>query len=404
MKIYFLIILSILFTGLLVPVHTTIAQALPDKPSVVKIRADQTLVINGKPFLPNGFYLTGNDPMGALNKIADAGFNLVHAGGKKTPEVHEFMDKAASLGVYVIIENDADPLSMVNEYKDHPALLGYTLTDDANLKSKGETVTVLNEKIKKLDSNHITFIPIAQCAGDSSEGVHMKTFFNCTDIIGEELYPFGHPWWPNQNIRWNEDALVRDFQWAKPFNQPVWALPQTFAWNDYTSPPVPKEIRNQYYVSLINGVKGFIGFAFSWTVSMGVGHEALLEDEKTIGFSGNYDWQLDQSEPLWREVQKVNTEMKQLTPVILNGKRTKLETGNPGIVAASWEYEKKIYVAVANISANHRAIDLSLIVPDAVGKLQPLFTDRTKGLEMKGSQLTGIIQPTEVHVYLLDAK
>ena len=44
------------------------------------------------------------------------------------------------------------------------------------------------------------------------------------------------------------------------------------------------------------------------------------------------------------------------------------------------------------------------MVPDAVGKLQPLFAEGTKGLEMNNSILKGIIQPTDVHVYLLDAK
>lgn len=369
------------------------------KPMTSAVRTDGTLLVNGKPVLPYGFYIstghTGDMRLKCVEQVAKIGGTVVHIQGPWHEDTR-FLDRAAELGLWVVAGHTEteEKLPRVKKYKDHPAIIAWTLYDDANTLSTVEHLTKMNKRVKEIVPHRLTYIPL----GAQSKTVPLPAsgFFTCSDLIGWEMYPVARPG-NVAGLRATETQMAAVAELAAAAKRPYWVLPQSFAWPGGRL-PTPAEYRNICYVGLVNGAKGVM----PWSIYHNVESE-LRAKKKAEGKPAWEEWYLPDSKDLWAECGAVATELKVLAPLLLDGTRTKLTT-NGDVTAAVWTVEKEALVVVANLSET-AAQSVSLTLPkDAGSALKSEFKDRPSGLKLADGRLTGKVGKAEVHVYRLTAR
>ncbi|MBY0513636.1 MAG: hypothetical protein K2P78_06955 [Gemmataceae bacterium] len=376
------------------------AVAADPKPMTATLRADGTLLVNGKPVLPYGFYIstghTGDMRLRCVEQVAKVGGNVVHIQGPWDADTR-FLDRAAELGVWVVAghtETD-DKLPRVKAFKDHPAIIAWTLFDDANTLSTVEHLTAMNKKVKAIVPHRLTFVPL----GTQSVDVPMPAagFFDCSDVVGWEMYPVASPKAADPSLRATETQLAAVAELAATAKRLYWALPQSFAWPGGRV-PTPAEYRHICYVGLVNGARGVM----PWSIYHNVESE-LRAKKKADGKPAWEEWYLPDSKELWAECGAVAAELKALAPLLLDGKRTKLAAGDD-LSAAVWVGETESLLIVANLSET-AAMKVAVAVQiGPKGDLVSAFKGRPAGLKVVDGKLTGEIGKAEVHVYRVVAQ
>jgi hypothetical protein len=370
-----------------------------DEPKLMtsNVRKDGTLLVNGKPVLPYGFYIstghTGDMRLKCVELVHKIGGTVVHIEGPWHEDTR-FLDRAAELGLWVVAghtETEAK-LDRVKKFKDHPAIIAWTLYDDANTLSTVEHLTKMNKLIKEIVPHRLTYIPL----GTQSREVLMPAdgFFNCSDVIGWEMYPVANSKAKNDKaLKETETQMSLVAKAASRANRPYWILTQTFAWPGGRLPS-RTEYRNLCYVGLINGAKGVM----PWSIYYKGDSPEVKAKKKAEGKPSWEEWYLPDSKDLWAECGSVGMELQSLAPMLLDGKRTKLtQTGD--VTAAIWDGDKEALVVVANLSETE-ARPVSLELQKQFGsQLTPAFNDRPAGLKLVNGRITGEIAKAEVHVY-----
>jgi len=375
---------------------STIAPGGEPKTMTSTVRKDGTLLVDNKPVLPYGFYIstghTGDMRLKCVELVHKIGGTVVHIEGPWHEDTR-FLDRAAELGLWVVAghtENEAK-LERVKKYKDHPAIIAWTLYDDANTLSTVDHLTKMNGLIKEIVPHRLTYIPI----GRQSREVLMPAdgFFNCSDIVGWEMYPVGKSKAGDNALKTTESQMGLVASAASRANRPYWVLPQSFAWPG-DRVPTPAEYRNICYVGLINGARGVM----PWSIYYKGDSPEVKAKKKAEGKPAWEEWYLPDSKELWAECEVVARELKVITKVILDGRRTKLPSGND-ISAALWEGEKEALLIVANLSESKQA-SVSLELPKGIdGTVTSPFQGRPTGLKIANGKVTGDIAKADVHVY-----
>ncbi len=366
------------------------------EPMASTLRPDGTLLVDGKPVLPYGFYIstghTGDVRLRCVEQTHAAGGNVVHVEGAWHEDTR-FLDRAAELGVWVVAGHTetAAKLDRVRKFRDHPAIVAWTLYDDANTLSNVEHLTAMNRRVKEVVPHRLTFVPL----GTQSRDVLMPAdaFFRVADFAGWELYPVANPKAADPTLRAAETQLALVAQASARAGRPFWVLPQAFAWPG-GRPPTPAEYRNLCYVGLVNGAKGVM----PWSIYHQVDSAAVRVKKKAAGEPAWDEWSLPDSRDLWAECGALGAELKALAPLLLDGKRTKLTDGGD-VTAGAWVGADEAVVVVVNPS-ERESRPVSLTLPKGlVGKATPRFPGRAAGLEVADGKLVGRVGKAEVHVY-----
>jgi hypothetical protein len=383
--------------GLLAPLVLIFSALAADPtPMTSTLRRDGTLLVNDKPVLPYGFYIstghTGDMRLRCVEQVHAIGGTVVHIEGPWHEDTR-FLDKAAELGIWVVAghtETEAK-LERVKKYKDHPAIIAWTLYDDANTLSTVEHLTKMNRLVKEIVPHRLTYIPL----GTQSRKVLMPDdgFFRCTDLIGWEMYPIANPNAADPGLKATETQMALVSRASARTKRPYWVLPQTFAWPG-SRVPTPAEYRNICYVGLINGARGVM----PWSIYYKGDSPEVRARKKAEGKPAWDEWYLPDSKELWSECGAVARELKALTPLLLDGQWAKITDGHD-VTAATWTSDKEVLVIVANLSETE-AKSVSIPLPKGmVGDPHPAFKDRPAGLKQVEGRLTGQIDKAEVHVY-----
>ena len=354
------------------------------------------LLVDGTPVMPYGFYIstghTGDVRLKCVEQIHKIGGTVVHIEGPWHEDTR-FLDKAAELGLWVVAghtESEAK-LDRVRKFKDHPAIIAWTLFDDANTLSRVEHLTAMNKRVKEIVPHRLTFIPL----GTQNRDVPMPSegFYGCSDFVGWEMYPVANPKAADPSLKATETQMVQVAIAANKANRPFWILPQSFQWPGGRV-PTPVEYRNLCYVGLINGATGVM----PWSIYHMVDSPAVVAKKKAQGKPAWEEWYLPDRAELWDECGRVAKELKTLAPMLTGGSRTKL-TKDGEVSVAIWNFEKDSLVILANLSEKEsRPVSLSL--PDgAIGEPKPAFESRPLGLKISDGKLTGEIGKGEVHIY-----
>ncbi|NJR20953.1 MAG: hypothetical protein HC786_01570 [Richelia sp. CSU_2_1] len=338
--------------------------------------------VNGKPFFPLGMYHTYFQldlpkKIEAMQDMAAVGFNTIHASCNDINEYNIFLDEAYRLGVYVITEfKGTEPLEVVAKFKDKPAVLGWSIADDVGDHENSYQILELHKKIKAIDPKHFTYISISGWSKKWDDYAHVA------DLIGGQSYPIGYPFknrpqnLPNHLIEVNY-VFNKGRTAADRSQHPVIANLQTFSWKGSRF-PTPSEVHNMTYQALLSGVNGILFYTY--------------EDQEN---------RIKEHPDVWNRLKLVTAQINKMSPVLLQGTLTKLNTKWNDVIANFWTYRNIIYVIVINTSQTETR-QVSLSFPVQTKKLaKPLFPDFPSGMIFENGTFSGLIKPEEVHVYQL---
>jgi hypothetical protein len=338
-------------------------------------------VAKREPFFPFGFYYrlppNPQQRIEALHNIADGGFNCIFVSWEKILDHYDsFLDEAERRDMQIITELRGADVYTVKSFKDKPATFGWGIADDAGDHQTHSEILAVHQKIKALAPQDYTYISVSGASRKWSK------YANVADLIGGQYYPIGYPYpsrltgLPNDLISVYHIFSAGRAE-ANKHQRPVIANLQTFRWHGTQRWPTSKEVYNMTYQALLAGVKGIIFYTYK-------------DDQNSI----------IENPDLWASLKSLTPEIKQLTPVLLNGKLTEIKTNNPELLAGQWTYKNKIYLITINTSSI-QAYPIALEVSRSTTIAQPLFPGRPAGLILRDGQMSGVIQPTDVHVYEL---
>ncbi|MCS6880170.1 MAG: hypothetical protein RMK84_03830 [Oscillochloridaceae bacterium] len=348
----------------------------------VRIRADSALLVDGQPFFPFGFglypqYNSEEFRPETLRSIAASGFNTLLAPIRLN--YPDLQADAARLGMRLIAEiypyelDDAGIVRAIRHVKDGPALLAYSIADDVDDGEyyTPELVSRINQLVKSVDRQHPTYI-----SGFVPQRIHL--FMQSADTVAMQSYPIGKTYWEHARIGHVNYALATAIAAARPFNRPIIANLQAFAWPEQRE-PTAVEIRNMTYQALVNNVRGIIYYTYN------------------DGY-----WRLEKHPAVLGALRELAPEVQRLTPILLDGLYTPLPTGKPDLLAAQWRYGDEVYVMVVNATDRASAVTVNLATPVS-GPAKPVFDRRPGGMTFNAGRLQGSLEAMAVHVYVFKA-
>ncbi len=345
--------------------------SLANTPTIASVNPNTlSIQANGKPVFPFGFYHVspyGNQQtkrLTDLRTIASAGFNIMAVPIGLNNGA--FLDEAGKSGVYIIGEFNDDPMSVIKAFKNKPAILGWNVADDVDDGKKTVAeVTKFSNQVKAADPQHLTYE-----SGYTTNRI--ANFVRSADLVAMQTYPI-----PAEELNSTNYSLTAAIKATTPALRPLIANLQAFAWQGSRAPR-PTELRNMTYQALVDGVKGIIYYTY-------------------------YDstWDMTKNPAVWNELKSLTPEIKQLTPFLLNGKRTKITTADYTVFAGLWTYQNQSIAVVINTSSTAtKTVNISLPVSSLRG-VTPMFANRPAGIVVNNGKLSGSIKAEGVHVYRL---
>ncbi|HKK41865.1 MAG TPA: hypothetical protein VJ963_05595 [Bacteroidales bacterium] len=368
-------------------------QALKYKPNEVKTdRLTGGLIVNKRQFFPYGFYCY--TPLSPTLPAEEAirGFNLISPYQKILPETFSerkaYMDRCAQLGLKVnynllsvsggggvgskidgITEKEKHErlIREIEAFRDHPALLGWYISDEPNgYKIPPEKLEDIYETVKKMDPYHPVSIVFM------APFISAKNYSDALDIVMADPYPV--PRLPVSLVGNVTKQLSDEFRGKKP----VWIVPQAFGGGEiWEREPTPQEIRSMTWQSIIEGATGIEFF---------------------VRQGPNY---FPKSMAAWDECSRIATEVAELTPWLLSDEDSyQVISYSPGVLTTSRLHNGQI--AVMAVNKSNSPVNASIRIKGfGYGKARVLFENRT--ISIRGGIISDQISPYGSQVYMIDS-
>ena len=334
-----------------------------------RMRDDHVLLENGKPFFPFGFYdvswaVPREQRFRMARDIAQWGYNTIHVGIQgaehKGDSYGALLDECARLGVRVITEFSGDPLPVIEKYRDKPAVLGWNPGDEPA--PKGITPAQMfarYDRFKQLDPDHLAYTVI--CVPSQ-----YANYAAGTDVLAPDPYPV-----PKRGV----DVVYRRFKEAKAaanrVDTALWAVGQAFGGQKYDKKgawprwPDAREFRGMSYLALMAGVKGIIYYTY---------------------YDGSFD--ILKAPDLLEAVKAFPAELRELTPLVLDGKGELLAEDKDGVYAMAWTLgaERRL------VAVNARDKEAKVSLPFTGGQV---LYGAPRDLRTEGERISFTILPLE---------
>jgi len=373
-----------------------VATAVAQPPNRAFTRGDGTLVVDGKPTFPIGIYtatLHGEN----CAEMARIGFNMVTTGG----DAHEdYFEAAYKAGLYILAphyhwatfrsnhpevdlnKHEKEGFDLVFSYKNQapqtivqsldrwdslPGVIGWYLAEEPKA-NYSEPLEFMHELVKSRSPGHITTMV-------SAEKAWYHHFRDATDVLMVDVYPY-RPGNRAQPEILSYELVKHAVEVMR--GKPVWLMAQGGCmWKNWKDvPPMTQaNYRNQAYLGLIAGAKGYILFSHPT-----VGHfEKLAKRDEAAQ---------------WRKVETVVAELNQLSPILCDGRvsdevrlvwKGAEGKGLPPLTRLL-AYDGRFYLLVANITkqpVRAQVLGPNYGYPDAFDVR--VFTG-SKGLVVEGRQ------------------
>ena len=252
-------------------------------PNACVIDSRGRAVINGKPFMPLGFWATWSllpevKATKLMEKFSEAGVNLVCSGHfiftRQTPAQEKaYLDICRKNNIKVLValfrhayRDDAKSVTQmlkdVKRLKNNPSVLGWFMADEPS-PSRMEKVALNRQLINNIDPDHPAIV-------NSDHGMQAHRFISGTDVYMHDPYP----------IKRHGATLRGSYNVARYIagtGTPYWVISQAFNWgNHQPDKRVIKDLKlynefiepteNQMLANaLLHGCLGAKGFIlFSW--------------------------------------------------------------------------------------------------------------------------------------------
>lgn len=316
-------------------------RVLAYKPNEVKTdRLTGGLIVNRLPFFPFGFYCYSPVYPTMPEEEIVKGFNLMSPYQKIMPETlnerKSYMDRCAELGMKVHynllsvsggggVGSKIDGLSdedkrkrLIDEiktFRDHPALLGWYISDEPNGKNiRPQQLEEIYKTVRENDPWHPVSIVFM------APYLTAKKYSAALDIVMADPYPV--PEHPIELPGDVADQLKKEFSGKKP----VWIVPQAFGGGElWSREPTIQEVRSMTWQSIINGATGIQYF-----VRQGL----------------NY---FPKSAATWSECGRIAAEVAELTPWLLSDEETMpVESRASNVIVTSRVHNRQLIVMAVN--------------------------------------------------------
>jgi len=351
------------------------------------------LIVNRLPFFPFGFYCYSPVYPSLPEEEAVKGFNVMSPYQKIAPETlaerKAYMDRCAELGMKVHynllsvsggggvgskIEGLSDEekrnrlIAEIEMFRDHPALLGWYISDEPN----GKTITPaqLGEiymTVKKIDPWHPVSIVFM------SPFITAKKYSEALDIVMADPYPI-----PDHPVSWPGEVaglLKTEFSGKKP----VWIVPQAFGGGElWSREPTLQEVRSMTWQSIINGATGIQYF-----VRQGL----------------NY---FPKSAATWSECGRMAIEVAELTPFLLSDEESlPVESSTHNVIVSSRIHKGQLIIMAVN-KINQPVNAVLRVKGLANGEARVLFENRT--ISFRSGSVTDQLSAFGSQIYLINIK
>jgi len=351
------------------------------------------LIVNKLPFFPFGFYCYSPVYPSLPEEEVIKGFNIMSPYQKIIPETFNerkaYMDRCAELGMKVHynllsvsggggvgskIEGLSDEqkrerlIAEIKAFRDHPALLGWYISDEPN--GKSITPTQLEEIYKTVKEND-PWHPVSIVF--MAPFISARNYSDALDIVMADPYPI-----PDRPVTIAGDVagqLSSEFKGKRPF----WIVPQAFGGGElWSREPTIQEIRSMTWLSIINGATGIQYF-----VRQGL----------------NY---FPKSAATWSECGRMAVEVAELTPWLLSDEETlPAVTYTKNILITSRLHNGQLAIMVVN--KVNEPVSTSIRVPGLnSGVARVLFENRL--VSIKGGIISDQISAYGSQVYLINLK
>ena len=220
-------------------------------------------------FFPIGLY---DVPEAALQRIAQAGFNLVLNGGKDA----RYLDRAGAAGLRVIPYIRLDRMrEEVERAGARRALYAWYLFDEPDLNRMApEEYARLAAKLRKLDRRRPIYLTVFSPR-------RYDDFVSECDVFAPNPYPIRRVEPEANELR--HVGLAVDLARQAAGSRPVWAILQTF-WAEPWWPrnPTPAELRAMVFMALNHGADGIVYFSYKSGDRAITEHAELFEEIERI--------------------------------------------------------------------------------------------------------------------------
>ena len=352
--------------------------------AVVVDRRTHTLIVNGRPWVPQSVYADYGSVERVVEEEATQGINAISpyldgdAEGRRQgrEKLMKLFDRCAQVGLKVQLDvrfasqepQDEAKWAWLKEevaaFRDHPALLSYYLADEPELGwATPEQCERGYQKLKELDPTHpVTMVFCqSQAAARYAKGM---------DIIMTDPYPI--PNGPITNVVDFCDGIRRDTFDALP----LWIVPQAFGGGEWWQrEPSRQEMRAMTYLALIHGCKGV---------------QPFIRRPPTVNPS---------SPSLWGEIRRLMLEISQLTPALCSPEEApRVTSATPQLHVTAFMDRGAVTILAASVENKPLPLELSVAAPFD-GNAEVMFENRT--VAVAGGKLNDMIDAFGTRVYRL---
>ena len=297
--------------------------------------AKRRTIVDGRPFFPLGIYMSSVSKK-QFAEFMTGPFNCIMP--YMEPSIKQ-LDFCRSNGIEVIypvnsvwswhkhrpkgVNSDDEAQAyverIVNERKDHPAILAWYCNDEISLEKLPQLLT-RQQLLERIDPDHPTWTVLYQYG-------EVRGYYPTFDVVGTDPYPI--PGSPIGNVA----------MWTRTTNdevmglKPMWQVPQAFAWADCRGPerkndrfPTRDEMVNMTWQCVANGANGLVYWCYRLQYQKG----KFLVDR-------------------WADICAAAASVKPYIPVILSDEEPPQVTGaTEDLSVRAWRYQGDVYLAVVN--------------------------------------------------------
>ena len=243
-------------------------------------RLDENLVTlhNGVPFMPYGWFGAAVEDAEQLVAEGVTAIQAYNTQYLSTDEARAWLDKLQQHGLYACLypwpssafmKNFTQPVSAKEEQllreriralRDHPALLGYYMWDEPELRP---LLVARSDRLYEIIAQEDPYHPCIML-NDTVRGIH--EYRNGADVLMPDPYPlFNKSCFAGRPIEYTS-TFMQACRQASRGQKAWWITPQAF---DYymnkpnSRPPTFTELRNQQLQAFINGARGILWYTYS---------------------------------------------------------------------------------------------------------------------------------------------
>lgn len=278
------------------------------------------LIVDGKPFFPLGMYFGGIEDDYEL--FRGSPFNCIMP---YAPISRKSLDRLHQDGLSVIYsvkdiypghqglntqeDADAKTVQVINDLKDHPAIIAWYVNDEMPL-TMLHALKAKRDLVEKTDPGRPSWTVLYQFQ-------EIREYLPSFDVIGTDPYPITTQSHPEKALEWSRLTTSGGFG-----VRPNWMVPQVFNWASYWNNhgrsvkeilacrvPSFEEMKSMTWMCVAGGATGLIYYSWFDLVNMGKERKYQLDESITLP--------ADDFEQRWSEVKRIAAEVKEHEDVLL---------------------------------------------------------------------------------------